>query len=274
MSSTLSQIVCSLFLILFISCSPEPSKSSSTQTTQTPPATLTVAVAANMQFAMEEIKVLFEKKFNIPLNLVFSSSGKITTQIINGAPYDLFLSADMKYPETLQKEGFADAPKVYVHGVLIVWTVDENIDFANDLNSLLEEKIQKIAIANPTHAPYGIAAIEVLKAKNLYDQVQSKIVMGESISQVNQYVTMKTVAAGFTTKSVLFSPEVTEKGKFIEIDPSLYTPILQGVSMLKYGKTQHAQETQQLYQFLFEKESTDILEKYGYQIPDHLKKNH
>ncbi|MEP1787957.1 molybdate ABC transporter substrate-binding protein, partial [Reichenbachiella sp.] len=126
--------------------------------------------------------------------------------------------------------------------------------------------IEKIAIANSEIAPYGIAALEALNNDSLYDQLRTKFIVGESIGQVNQYIQLKAVDIGITSKSVLYSPHVTEKGKSIEIDQKLYAPIDQGIVILKHGKENNLIHAELFYDFMFSDEVRSILFNFGYNV--------
>src|SRR3954466_5792583 len=148
---------------------------------------LTVAAAANVQFVMNELVKDFDSSANIKTDIILNSSGKLTAQIKEGAPYDIFVSADMKYPQELYKSGHAiDSPKVYANGLLVLWTTQTGIKPLADLSVLTSHAIRKIAIANPQTAPYGEASVEAMNYYKVYDKVKYKLVYGESISQTNQ----------------------------------------------------------------------------------------
>lgn len=226
---------------------------------------ITVAVAANVQYAMEELKAEFKKETGIDVTVIIGSSGQLTAQIKEGAPYDIFISADMKYPEVLFKEKAAiDSPRVYAMGSLVVWTTGKGITFDKKLNALLSKKISKIAIANPRTAPYGSAAVEALKHFGIYGKVKNKLVYGESIAQVNQFTYGSAVDAGFTAKSVVLSPQMKGKGSWMVIDPGSYKSIEQGCVILKYGFDNHRAESKKFFDFLFSQKAKNILLKYGY----------
>lgn len=228
---------------------------------------LIVAAAANVQFAMEEIKQTFEKQSGIHLEIITNSSGKLTAQITNGAPFDVFLSADMKYPESLYASGQADSlPKIYAYGVLVLWTM-EDLDLTEGVSILAKEQIHKIAIADPRNAPYGKAAEEVLKFYHIYDRVVQKLVYGRSISQANQYIVSGAAEAGFSAKSVVLSPAMKGRGRWMEIDPAAYTPIAQGAAILKYGKEKHPEAARAFFNFLFSEAARSIFQNYGYRLP-------
>jgi len=224
---------------------------------------ITVATAANVQYAIKEIKEAFKKSTGITVKTVIASSGKLTAQIKSGAPFDLFLSADMKYPRYLKKLRFAiDNPKVYAYGTLVLWSL-KPIDLNRGIKSLLNTKIKKIAIPNPKNAPYGSQAVIAMKNAGIYKKIKSKLIYAESVSQTNQYIASKVVDAGLTAKSVVFLPQMSKKGKFVEIDPSLYLPIKQGVVMLKHSQKK-PKATKAFYDFLFSLQGKSIFKKFGY----------
>ena len=226
---------------------------------------VSVAVAANVQFAMQQLKAQFEKETGIELDISIGSSGKFTTQIEQGAPYDVFVSADISYPTTLYKEGLtADSPKVYANGSLVLWTARTDIKPLADLKLLLTGNIKKIALANPKTAPYGVAAVEAMKYYKLYDSVQTKLVYGESIAQTNQYITTQSADIGFTAKSVVLADEMKGKGSWVDIDPKAYSPIAQAAVILKHGKDTNADAAQKFYNFLYSADAKKILKHYGY----------
>ncbi len=225
---------------------------------------ITIAVAANMQFAMKALTHTFAKEAGIECDLVISSSGKLTAQIKEGAPYDLFISADMKYPDVLYKAGLAiQKPEVYAYGKLVLWSMDSSIK--PSLSILKSNRIKHIASANPKTAPYGVATIQVLKRDGLFNSVKSKLVYGESISQTNQFIISRSAQVGFTAKSVVLSPEMKGQGNWIELDPESYSPIAQGVIIIKRTQKEEA-NAQKFYNFLFSQEAKEILKNFGYSV--------
>jgi len=229
---------------------------------------LTIAAAANAQFAMDTLADLFEQETGIPTNIITGSSGKLTAQILQGAPYDVFLSADMKYPEQIYKSGKAlKAPVVYAHGSLILWTLKDDIQ--PDIGILTSDKINRIAIANPKTAPYGVASVEFLKKSNLYEKVKDKLIFGESISQVNQFITSRSADIGFSAESVVLSSGLPDTGQWVKLDITKYNPLRQGVVIInrENGKTIEAEE---FFSFLLSGQAKNILSEFGYmtQFPE------
>jgi len=228
---------------------------------------ITVAGAANVQFTLEDLKAEFTKETGIQVKTVIGASGKLTAQIENGAPLDVFLSADMKYPSKLYNDGYSSqAPKIYAFGTLVLWTM-KDLDLSKGVNVLAGRDIQKIAIADPLLAPYGRQAMNVLKFYKVYAQVQKKLVLGESISQTNQFITTGAADLGFTAKSVVLSRNMKGKGKWVEVDPLSYEPIAQGVIVLKHAEQGNAKEAQAFYNFLLSGPAKEIFKKYGYKLP-------
>jgi molybdate transport system substrate-binding protein len=226
---------------------------------------LRVAVAANAQFVMESLATAFQKQTGIKIEPIVSSSGKLTTQIQQGAPFDVFLSADMEYPNTLyQQKLTTTAPIIYAYGSLVLWTLGD-LPLSADLKVLQNPSVRHIAIANPATAPYGEAAVLLLKYKKLFESIQSRIVFGESISQVNRYVLSGAAEVGITAKSVVLDPSLNQQGHWIDLPPTGYSPIAQGVVVLK--RTDKAKAAGQFVQFLRSPTARRILQQYGYRSP-------
>jgi len=228
---------------------------------------LTVAVAANVKFVFDEIKTEFKKSTGLDANGVFASSGKINAQIKSGAPFDVFMSADMEFPLALYKEGFAIAPpKVYAQGVLVLWTL-QDINLTKGINILSSPSVKKVALANPRLAPYGREAIRALDYFKLRAAVEPKLIYGESIGQVNQYIDTQAVEIGFTAKSVVLAPQMQGHGKWIEVPRESYQPIEQGMVILKHGADTNAQAAKQFLEFMASAKARSIFEKFGYILP-------
>jgi molybdate transport system substrate-binding protein len=227
-----------------------------------------VALAANVSYAIEELKDAFYQQHpHTKVEIVLGSSGKLTAQISHGAPFDLFLSANMKYPETLYSSGLAvTKPIVYAQGLLAL--LSQSTDYLQgNLSHLASTTLKRIAIANPHTAPYGHATLEALDNAKLLHRVKHKLVYGESISQTVTYATTVT-DVGIIAKSALFNPKLHHlkvDTHWVEVDTSLYTPINQGIVILKQGKNNP--EVKTFYNFILGAEAKTILKKYGYVIP-------
>jgi molybdate transport system substrate-binding protein len=226
--------------------------------------TLKVAVAANLQGVIKVLGKDFKDKTGIEIEPIVGSSGNLSTQLKNGAPYDVFLSADMTFPENLYKEGFSTkAPEVYAYGSLVICSTSD-IGFENWERTLMSARIKKIAIANPAIAPYGKAAEEALKQKGVWDDIQPKMVQGESIAQVNTYITTGVVDVGFTTQALIKDTEGKTKLYWSLVDPKSYTPIKQGMVIIK--TTKEAADAEKFYQYMLSAAAKTILKEYGYGI--------
>jgi molybdate transport system substrate-binding protein len=226
---------------------------------------IVVATAANVQYVMKEIQKEFEKETGEEIQIVVGSSGKLTAQIREGAPFDVFVSADTKYPQEIFKNGGSDEePKIYATGSLVLWAKDiPETELSTTI--LSTEKVKKIAIPNPRNAPYGEAAIEVLKAQNLFEKTEKKLVYGESIAQTAQYISTGSVEAGFNALSIVLSPEMKNKGHYIIIDSTLHKPIQQAAILLKHSNASPKKESsQKFYNFLYSNKAKQIFKKYGY----------
>jgi molybdate transport system substrate-binding protein len=172
----------------------------------------------------------------------------------------------MSFPNALYKEGYGiEAPVVYAYGRLIVCSTQPLI--FNDWKKLLQSsKVKRIAIANPAIAPYGKAAVQALQKEGVWTSVKPKIVYGESIAQVNTYIMMATAEVGFTTQSLLKEAGSKQKLYWKLVAPSAYTPIEQGMLLIKNAKTKDYSKTEKFYQYLQSKEAKAIFKQYGYQV--------
>lgn len=227
---------------------------------------VTIAVAANMQHAMQNLTTEFESLYGIKVETSSSSSGILTSQIKQGAPFDVFLSADMNHPNMLHKEGFASIPEVYADGKLILWTFRKEVNLDSGIRILLDSNIKKIAIANAETAPYGFAAVQVLKSSGQLGRLKPKLIIGESISQVNQYIQSENVDIGITSQSVLYSPHLSHQGNWQALPDTLYSPIHQGIVLLNHGKQENLSNSEEFYKFMFSTKAKEILSNYGYQV--------
>ena len=230
--------------------------------------TIQIAVAANVSYAIDDLKKAFNKVSpDTKVQVVLGSSGKLTAQIKHGAPYQLFMSANMKYPEALYKDKIAvTKPLVYTQGSL-AYLSNKPQDFSKGMALLKEVNIKKIAVANPKTAPYGKAAVEAMKSASVYEEVKHKFVFAESISQTVSY-TVTATDIGLIAKSSLCSPKMKQYKEGIhwaEVDLKLYTPIKQGIVILKKGEENS--EVKAFYDFILSQDAQKILIDFGYLLP-------
>ncbi|MDD2356937.1 MAG: molybdate ABC transporter substrate-binding protein [Thiovulaceae bacterium] len=228
---------------------------------------INIAVAANVSYAMDELKAEFAKiSPQTKVQVTLGSSGKLVAQIKNGAPYGVFMSANMKFPEALFTDGLTAAkPVVYAQGSLAYLSAKKQ-DFSQGVNILISSNINKIAVANPTTAPYGKAAVEAMQKAGIYDKVKDKFVYAESISQVVTY-SISAADIGFVAKSSLYSPKMAQYKEginYAEVDPKLYTPIKQGIVLMK--NEENNKEYKAFYNFILSEKAKAIFKKYGYII--------
>jgi molybdate transport system substrate-binding protein len=226
--------------------------------------TTLVAVAANFTKPMNEIAIAFEQETGHVAKLSFGSSGKFVTQIENSAPFEVFLSADNESPAKLQKGGFAVAKSdfTYAIGTLVLWSASPNV--VDEQGQVLNKgDFKHIALADPKLAPYGVAAIEVLKSKKLLEKLTPLFVQGENIAQTYQFVSTGNAELGF----VALSQVIDDKGKISAgsawlIPENLYAPLKQDAVLLSKGESNPAAVA--LLKFLKSKSALAIIKKYGY----------
>jgi molybdate transport system substrate-binding protein len=232
---------------------------------------LRIAAASDLKFAMSELASAYEKQSGIKLSLTFGSSGNFFAQIQNGAPFDLFFSADSDYPRKLNEAGLVlpNSADSYAVGKLILWSSAESKLYPEKFGwqSLLDPAVQKIAIANPDHAPYGRAAIEALKNSGLYEKVKAKLVFGENISQSAQFVQSGSAQIGILAESLIHSPSFTS-GHTWKIPQNQYTPLLQSVVVLKTSANKDAALA--FLAYTKSPAAQAVLEKHGFAKPESL----
>jgi molybdate transport system substrate-binding protein len=201
------------------------------------PAVLTIAAAADLRFALDDLVKDFEDKYPATkVNVTYGSSDNFFAQFQNGAPFDLFFSADIEYPRKLAEKGLgADDVFLYAIGCIVVWTPKDSPVAVDKfgIKALLEPSIRKIAVANPEHAPYGRAAVAALKALNVYDQVASRLVYGENIAQTAQFVQSGAADVGILALSLAVAPQMRDAGRFWQVPLDAYPRMEQGGIILK-----------------------------------------
>ena len=232
-------------------------------------AEVAVAAAADLSTALKEIGDTYEKKTGVKVKLSFGASGALTQQIHNGAPFDLFFSADMDYPRQLIATGEADGTTLYQYAVgrLVLWVpAESSLDVEHKgMSILLDASVKKIAIANPQHAPYGRAAEAALKHAGVYDRIADKLVLGENISQAAQFVESGNAQAGFVAFAHAVAPAMRGKGKYWEVPADFYPALAQGAVVLSHS--QHKKEAADFLEYIKTKEVADVLRKYGFTLP-------
>ncbi len=229
---------------------------------------IVIAAAADLQFAMPEVVRHFEKDTGQKVRVTFGSSGNFASQIQNGAPFDIFFSADLYYPKQLDAAGLIEPGSIYHYadGKIVLWTLKSSgVNISGGLSVLLDPKIHKIAIANPEHAPYGRAAVAALKHEKLYDRVQNKIVLAENISQAAQFVDAGGAEVGIVALSLVVAPTVRDRGTYFVIPESEYPPIEQSCAILK--SSQHKQAAKQFLEFIKTPAIVTLLLKFGFEVP-------
>ncbi len=245
--------------VLFVACSVLVATSAHAEK-------ITIAAAADLKFAMDEIVTGFKKSQpGSDVEVIYGSSGKFNTQIQQGAPYDIFFSADIAYPRELAKSGLAaSVVKPYAVGRIVLWS--NSMDAAKmTLASLADPKITRIAIANPKHAPYGKRAEEALQAAGLWDKVQSKLVFGENIAHAAQFVQTGNAQVGVIALSLALNPELSKKGGYYLIPDKLHTPLEQGFVITKRASGNVL--ARKFADYVAAKPVRAIMTKYGFVLP-------
>lgn len=228
---------------------------------------LTVAIAANLKYVFDDLAAEFKKETGIETHSVLNASGKIATQVRNGAPFDVFMSADMEFPEGLYKDGYAvTPPKPYVYGILVLWT-QKDVDLSKGVAGLADSSVGMVAIANPKVAPFGRQSLKALDYYKVKAAVEPKLVYGESITQVSQYVDTKAADVGFSAKSIVIAPETAGKGRWVEVPAESYEPIAQGIVILKHGVEANGEAARKFYGFVQSAKAREIFAKHGYKLP-------
>ena len=232
---------------------------------------VSIAAAADLAYCLGDINAAFKKTHPAAdLKVSSGSSGNFTAQIKTGAPFEVFLSADMSYPKELVQKGFADEKTLftYAFGKIVLWTLHpETVDVTRGLAVLSDaDVVRKLAVANPDHAPYGRAAKEALQHEKLWDALQSRIVLGENIAQTAQFVVSGNVDAGIVALSLVTSPKLASTGKWQEIPAEDYAPLEQGAVLTKVGA---GNPTARAYMdFLRTPEARAIFDHYGFRLPE------
>ena len=227
-----------------------------------------VAAAADLQFAIQDVAGEFQKETGKSVELIFGSSGNFFQQLQNGAPFDMFFSANLDYPKKLEAAGLTEPGSYYQYarGRIVIWVPkDSKLDLSSGLQVLLNPSIRKIAVANPQHAPYGQAAVAAMTKEGVYDKVKDKFVLGENISQTASFVISGSADVGIVALSLALSPNMSDQGRYAEIPSTEYPPIEQACVILSSSKNK---ETAVHFLSFFKTAAVaDTLKRYGFDVP-------
>lgn len=230
---------------------------------------LTIFAASDLKFALDTIRADFLKTHpNDNIRMIYGSSGKGKVQVANGAPYDLYFSANMEYVEALYKnDDIVTEPKLYAIGRLVIWSMRNEFDASKGFANLTAPWVEKVAIANPTHAPYGEKAKQALESKHLYETLKPKIVLGENISQTANFIKIKAADVGIIALSLVLAPTVAKSkhAAYYLIDDSLHEPLRQGYGITKYGAKNPLAKA--FYDFFQTPKAQQIMKRYGFSVP-------
>ena len=229
---------------------------------------ITVAAAADLQFVMQDVAAHFQKETGKSVKLIYGSSGNFFQQIQNGAPFDMFFSANLDFPRKLEAAGWTEPGTFYQYatGKIVLWVPNESkLDLSSGLQALLNPAIKKIAIANPQHAPYGQAAVAAMKKENVYDKVADKFVLGENISQTASFVVSGAADVGVVALSLASSPTMKDKGRYAEIPTADYPPIEQACVILKSSPQKDAAKA--FLNLIKTPAVAELFRTYGFAVP-------
>lgn len=231
---------------------------------------ITVAAAADLSSALPEIAAKYKSQTGQEVKLTFGSSGNLTTQIRNGAPFDVFFSADEEYPKQLIDAGLAEKDTLYRYAVgrLVLWVAsDSPLDLTKSgMQALLDPAVKKIAIANPEHAPYGRAAQAALRHFGIYDQVSSRLVLGENVSQAAQFVESGNAQTGLIALSHALAPAMKSKGRYWTVPLDAYPTLNQAAVVPSHSKQKEA--ARKFIEYLRSPEAASIFAGYGFTLSE------
>ncbi len=228
---------------------------------------ITVAAAADLQFAMQDVAAGFQKETGKEVKVIYGSSGSFFQQIQNGAPFDMFFSANLDYAKKLESSGLTAPGSYYQYarGKIVLWVPnDSKINIDSGLKSLLDPAVKKIAVANPQHAPYGQAAVAAMQSEGVYEKVKDKLVLGENISQTASFVVSGAADVGVLALSLALSPNLKDKGRYAEIPTAEYPPIEQACVILSSSKDKET--AKQFLSYIKTAAVADTLKRYGFDV--------
>jgi len=260
-NDTLNRAVSSVFMIVLVLFMPVKSLGSTNEE-------LTIAAASDLNFAIKELVAEYEKATGNHVKLSLGSSGNFYSQIQNGAPFDLYFSADIGYPKKLEEAGLTVPGSLYRYAVgrIVMWTRNEtHIDVAKGFDALREPTVKKIAIANPKHAPYGRAAVAAMEHFKVYDQVKDRLVLGENISQAAQFIESGACEIGVIALSLALAPTMKARGTYWEIPADAHPPLEQAAVIMK--SSTNGEAAKQFLEFMRTTQGQEIMKRYGFTLP-------
>lgn len=226
--------------------------------------TIMVAAAADLRYAFEELEGPFERQCGCDVVLTFGSSGKFATQIEEGLPADVFASANISYVDDLDEQGLVNSKQLYAVGRIVLAVPAGSRLEPSSLDLLLDPAVKRIAIANPEHAPYSVAAKEALQSAGLWDSVEPKLVLGENASDAAQFVETGDAQAGIIPLSLAKQRE--EEVRFTLIDDSLHNPLRQAAAVL--SRSLHPDLAQAFIDYINSPGGRPVMRKYGFLLPE------
>ena len=229
---------------------------------------IVIAAASDLNFAIKDVIVEYEKATGNHVKLSLGSSGNFYAQIQNGAPFDLYFSADIGYPKKLEEAGLIVPGSLYRYAVgrIVLWTNHASRrDVSKGMDVLRDPAVKKIAIANPKHAPYGRAAVAAMQHFKVYDEAKDRLVLGENISQAAQFIESGACDVGVIALSLALAPTMKVAGTYWEIPSDAHPPLEQGAGILKSSKQQET--AKQFLEFMRGKQGQEIMTRYGFTLP-------
>jgi len=230
---------------------------------------ITIAAASDLNFAFRDLVAEYEKSTGNRVKLTLGSSGNFYAQIQNGAPFDLYFSADIGYPKKLEEVGLTVPGSLYRYAVgrIVLWAGNTaKLNVAGGIDILREPTIKKVAIANPKHAPYGRAAVAAMEHYHVYDMAKDKLILGENISQAAQFVESGACDVGIIALSLALAPTMKTAGAYWEIPAAAHPPIEQGAAILKASKHQDAARL--FLDFMKSETGQEVMKRYGFTLPN------
>jgi molybdate transport system substrate-binding protein len=234
---------------------------------------ITVAAAADLQFAMQDVAARFQKETGKTVKAIYGSSGNFFQQIQNGAPFDMFFSANLDFPKKLGAAGLIEPGSYYQYarGKIVIWVPKESkVDVTSGMKALLDPSIKKIAVANPQHAPYGQAAVAAMQKEGIYEKVKDKFVLGENISQTASFVVSGAADVGIIALSLALAPNMKDKGRSADVPSEDYPPIEQACVILASSKNKDT--ARQFLSFIKTAAIGDVFRSYGFEVRSSLTK--